>query len=240
MLQLKTTMERAGVSYGRAWLDIKSMDERSGEFVGYASVFGNEDLGGDVVKHGAFSVSLTERPAQKVKMLYEHDPMQPIGRWLDLAEDNHGLRATGQLMINDLQKAREVHALMKVGQIEGLSIGYRVRKASPDRANRIRYLEDIELREISAVMFPMNEMCDIEVVKSSTDGSLLDLDIREFERWLQRDAGLTRSKSLLVISRLKSLLPSTRDAAGEVASTPPTPFASLLSDDIRRLVDDLR
>lgn len=236
-MQIKTMMERAGVEYGRAAFDIKSFSATTGEFTGYASVFGNEDLGGDVVKSGAFKVSLGERPAARVKMLYEHDPMQPIGKWLDLAEDNHGLRATGQLMIDDLQKAREVHALMKAGQMDGLSIGYRVRKASPDRANRTRVLEDIELREISVVMWPMNEMCDIEVVKSAID---LPFDVREFERVLQRDAGLSRSKSLLVISRLKSLLPCTRDAAGEVASNATDADAAPLADALRRFREEIR
>lgn len=239
MLHMHQKMQTAGIEFGRCLFDIKSMDANTGEFVGYASVFGNEDLGGDVVKSGAFKASLGERPAQKVKMLYEHDPLQPIGRWLDLYEDDRGLRATGQLMVHELAKAKEVHALMKAGQIEGLSIGYRVRKASHDRTKQVRYLEDIELREISAVMFPMNELCDIEVVKSSTDGSLLD--IREFERWLQRDAGLTRSKSLLVVSRLKSLLPCTRDAAGEVASTATdAEAAALLREKLLRFQEAIR
>jgi len=232
------TMQSAGVEYGRAFFDIKSFSDKSGEFTGYASVFGNEDLGGDVVKSGAFKASLSERPAGKVKMLYEHDPLQPIGKWLDLAEDGHGLRATGQLMIEDLQKAREVHALMKAGQIEGLSIGYRVRKASPDRSNRVRYLEDVELREISTVMFPMNELCDIEVVKSSTDG--LPLDIREFERWLMQDAGLTRSKARQIIGGFKCLLKAKQDAGDGVASTQPDVDWSFIEDGLRRSIDAAR
>jgi hypothetical protein len=225
---LMKMMERAGVEYGRAYFDIKSFSERTGEFTGYASVFGNEDLGGDVVKSGAFRASLTERPAAKVKMLYEHDPMQPIGKWLDLAEDGHGLRATGLLMIDELQKAKEVHALMKAGQIEGLSIGYRVRKASPDRANRVRVLEDVELREISTVMFPMNELCDIEVVKSSIGDLSLDSELtREFERLLMQDAGLARSKARQVIGGFKSLIKAKQDAGGEEVAMSTQPDADL-------------
>ncbi len=231
------TAQSAGVEYGRAFFEIKSFAATSGEFTGYASVFGNEDLGGDVVKSGAFRASLAERPAGKIKMLYEHDPLQPIGQWLDVAEDSHGLRATGKLMIEDLPKAREVHALMKAGQLDGLSIGYRVREASRDRSNQRRYLENVELREISAVLFPMNEMCDIEVVKSAIDQPF---DVREFERVLQRDAGLSRSKSLLVISRFKSLLNGTRDAAGEeVASTQPDADCGPLVDALSAFNRDL-
>lgn len=78
-----------------------------GHFSGYASVFGVPDLGRDVVVPGAFAASLARRGAAGVRLLFQHDPAEPIGRWLSLREDARGLFAEGQLNLA-VQRAREV------------------------------------------------------------------------------------------------------------------------------------
>lgn len=211
-------------------LELKSLDEGTGRFVGYCSVFGNEDQGGDIVRKGAFAKSLAERGPRGVKMLYEHDPCQPIGIWTNMQEDDYGLLGEGQLLL-DLQKAREVFALMKAQALDGLSIGYRVTKQSQDRAKpHIRILDEIDLREVSAVMFPMNEESVITSVKASLPTE------REFQRLLQREAQLSRSEAAHVIEHgFKSLLKTKRDAGGEVASTPPDAGLVSFAEELRRL-----
>ena len=57
-------------------LDLTDADA-SGVFEGYASLFDREDLGRDVIVPGAFRQSLSERGAQGVRMLYQHDPAHP-------------------------------------------------------------------------------------------------------------------------------------------------------------------
>lgn len=126
----------------------------AGEFEGYSSLFGVPDLGGDVVESGAFAQSLALRGAAGIRMLWQHDPAQPIGRWLALAEDAHGLRVRGRLNAAVL-KAREVAALMRDGAVDGLSIGFRVVEAGRDRPRGLRRLKRLDLWEISVVTFPM-------------------------------------------------------------------------------------
>lgn len=143
--------------------DVKSVSTE-GAFTGYAAVFGNEDLGKDVLMPGAFTKSLGSRPAAKVKMLFQHDPAEPIGIWTDLTEDAKGLRAKGQLIL-DTTKGREVHALMRAGALDGLSIGFRTLKDRFDRAKGIRYVEEVDLPEVSVVTFPMNPRATVSSVK---------------------------------------------------------------------------
>ena len=143
--------------------DVKSVSTEGG-FTSYAAVFGNEDLGRDVLMPGAFTKSLTRRPATKVKMLFQHDPSEPIGIWTDLAEDRKGLRAQGQLIL-DTTKGREVHALMRAGALDGLSIGFRTLKDRFDRAKGIRYVEEVDLPEVSVVTFPLNPRATVSTVK---------------------------------------------------------------------------
>ncbi len=125
-----------------------------GTFEGYASLFNREDLGHDVVLPGAFRETLARRGAAGVKMLFQHNPAEPIGVWDTLVEDARGLFVRGRLM-PDVARSREVLSLMRAGAIDGLSIGFQAVKARRDRARGVRNIEKIDLWEISVVTFPM-------------------------------------------------------------------------------------
>jgi HK97 family phage prohead protease len=124
------------------------------EISGYASLFGAADQGGDVVQRGAYGSSLARLagPGRAVKMLWQHDPAQPIGVWDAVREDERGLFVKGRLLL-DVRAAREAHVLLQAGAIDGLSIGYRTLRA--EKAAGQRLLHEIELWEVSLVTFPM-------------------------------------------------------------------------------------
>ena len=124
-----------------------------GHFTGYASLFGVPDLGRDVVAPGAFAASLAARGVAGVRMLWQHDPAEPVGRWLALHEDARGLLVACQLNLA-VQRARELDALLGAGGLDGLSIGFRTVRAQPQRGG-LRRLEAIDLWEISLVTFPL-------------------------------------------------------------------------------------
>ena len=67
---------------------------------GYASLFGDQDHGGDIVEKGAYARSLARlaKERRQVKMLWQHDPTQPIGIWDEVHEDAHGLYVKGRLL----------------------------------------------------------------------------------------------------------------------------------------------
>jgi uncharacterized protein len=135
-----------------------------GMFEGYASLFGVPDLGRDVVMRGAFRDSLAARGARGIKMLWQHDPGEPLGRWISLKEDEKGLKVRGRLNLN-VARARDLHALMKDGAVDGLSIGFRTISARQDRTLGARRLEKIDLWEISLVTFPMLPQARVGMVK---------------------------------------------------------------------------
>lgn len=178
-----------------------------GSFEGYASLFGTEDLGRDVVMPGAFRKSLAKRGARGVKLLYQHDPNEVIGTWEEIREDERGLFVRGQLL-SDIGRAREVLALMRAGAVDGLSIGYHVVKAETDRASRTRRLIEVDLWEISVVTFPMLPAARVSAVKRQGRPTT-----REFERWLTRDAGFSRMEARTIVHRGFKALEASRDAA---------------------------
>ncbi|CAM4036196.1 HK97 family phage prohead protease [Palleronia rufa] len=139
----------------RKFCGLERVETDGSEIAGYASVFGVSDQGGDVVEPGAYAVSLERLRARggRVKMLWQHDPAQPIGVWDEVREDAAGLWVRGRIL-TDVEKGRDAAALVAAGAIDGLSIGYRTRKATKnDRGQRL--LCELELWEVSLVTFPM-------------------------------------------------------------------------------------
>ena len=188
-------------------LDLKAV-EVDGSFEGYASLFHREDLSHDVVLPGAFADSLARRGPTGIKMLFQHDANQPIGVWRTLHEDARGLYAEGRLM-PEVAKAREVHALMRAGALDGLSIGFRTVKGRRDRGSGVRRLEKVDLWEISVVTFPLLPEARVASMKGRAFAGATE---REFERWLTRDAGLTRREARALMSTGFCGLKALRDA----------------------------
>ena len=188
-------------------LDLKAV-EVDGSFEGYASVFHKEDMSHDVVLPGAFSESIAQRGPAGVKMLFQHDANQPIGVWASLKEDARGLYAQGRLM-PEVEKAREVQALMRAGALDGLSIGFRTLKGRRDRASGVRRLEKVDLWEISVVTFPLLPEARVASMKGRP---FAGTTMRDFERWLTRDAGLTRKEARALMSAGFCGLKALRDA----------------------------
>jgi HK97 family phage prohead protease len=122
---------------------------------GYASLFGAPDQGGDVVVAGAYAASLAALVAsgRRVKMLWQHDPAQPIGVWDEVREDARGLWVRGRILA-DVARGREALALIGAGALDGLSIGYRTKRAERVAGGGRRLIE-VELWEVSLVTFPM-------------------------------------------------------------------------------------
>ncbi|WIA58680.1 HK97 family phage prohead protease [Sphingobium sp. WTD-1] len=129
--------------------------KEDGTFEGYGSVFGVTDSYGEIVAAGAFTNSLKEIQAKgrPVPVLWQHQTSAPIGIYEALSEDEHGLKVSGRLLIDDVPKAKEAHALLKAGAVSGLSIGYWVRESSYDEKTGIRTLIKLDLVEVSLVTF---------------------------------------------------------------------------------------
>jgi HK97 family phage prohead protease len=183
-----------------------------GSFSGYASLFGAVDLGRDVIEPGAFRASLKRRGAGDVRMLYQHDPDQPIGRWLSIREDARGLHVEGKLSLG-VARAREVHELMKSGALDGLSIGFQTLRARNEKGAGVRRILSADLWEISVVTFPMQPGARVTAVKAAS--LIAPLTERELERRLTRDAGLTRRQARGLIACGYGALSDRRDAVPE-------------------------
>lgn len=137
-----------------------------GVIEGYASLFGEVDSSRDMVMPGAFTQTLKLRGLRRIPMLFQHDPSEPVGIWLDLHEDQRGLFARGRL-IPDVARARELLALVTSGAVDGLSIGYRTVQAKIDPRTRVRKLYQVDLWEVSIVTFPLLAGARVHAAKAA-------------------------------------------------------------------------
>jgi uncharacterized protein len=158
----------------------------SGRFTGYASVFGNVDLGFDIIERGAFKQFAKGRDG-KIKVLNQHRMSDPIGV-ADVEQDDVGLKFDGQLIL-EAASARNAYALMKGGALDGMSIGFDVLEGGAEVMNSgVRQLKALKLWEISPVTFGMNPLAGIDSVKGIST-------IRAFEELLRDVAGFSHREA---------------------------------------------
>jgi uncharacterized protein len=183
--------------------EVKAVKD-DGTFEGFGSVFGNVDSYKEIVAPGAFAESLAGwRSAGRLPpVLWQHRSGEPIGPYLEMEEQPVGLWVKGQLLVDDVQKAKEARALMKAKAVNGLSIGFVTREDSYDRVSGIRTLKKVDLWEVSVVTFPANPAAQINSVKSSIDAIQT---LSEAEDFLRDVGRFSKTQATAFISRFKSL-----------------------------------
>jgi HK97 family phage prohead protease len=174
-------------------LELKDVSENDGYgyFEGYASVFNYLDSDNDIVLRGAFVDSISVYP--NVKMLWQHNPSMPIGKYPEIREDENGLYVKGQINLQ-VEKGKEAYALVKQGALDSMSIGYRTKECEYDSTKSVRKIKKLDLYEVSLVTFPANDRATINGVKSAyvePEDNLLETigTVREFERLLRDELG---------------------------------------------------
>lgn len=187
--------------------EIKAVNA-DGTVEGYGSVFGVRDNYDDVIAKGAFIQSLKDHKAAGTMpaMLWQHDADKPIGVWTEMVEDEKGLRIKGQLAMETV-KGKEAHALLKMGALNGLSIGFMSKEWSYDRDTEVRTLTAIDLWEVSLVTFPANEKARVTNVKSADE-----LQAPKDAEKVLRDAGFSKSDATAFVSRVMRMGEVRRDS----------------------------
>ena len=193
-------------------LQIKAAGD-DGTVEGYGSVFGVRDNYDDVIAKGAFVQSLKDHKAAGTMpaMLWQHDADKPIGVWTEMVEDEKGLRIKGQLAMETV-KGKEAHALLKMGALNGLSIGFMSKEWAYDRETEVRTLTAIDLWEVSLVTFPANEKARVTNVKSADEMATP----KDAEKAL-RDAGFSKSDATAFVSRVMRMGEVRSDSANSTA-----------------------
>lgn len=211
--------------------EIKATAENT--FEGYAAVFRNVDSYRDVIEPGAFSKTIKE--SKRVKILWQHDPYNVIGKPTHMEEDNHGLFVKGQISPTAL--GRDVMQLLKDGVIDELSIGFNTIKDEWDNEKNVRRIREVKLWEFSPVTFAANDQALITDAKSIGPG------LERLQNWVEGElkAGKVlseKNKGLVknAIEALEALLSAT-DAKN---IEPPGAGTQSLTEDEQKAANDIK
>ena len=179
---------------------VKAVDENTGEFSGYGSVFGVKDSYSDIVMPGAFAKSLDvwKEKGSLPALLWQHKTDEPIGIFTKMAEDEHGLYVEGRLLIDDDPLAKRAYAHLKAGSITGMSIGYSDVDYEYDKDKGAFKLNEVKLWEVSLVTFPANEEARINNVKTLLKSG--ELPKPALVEQCLRDAGFSRTQAKAILS----------------------------------------
>jgi HK97 family phage prohead protease len=144
--------------------EIIDFDEKNNIVKGYGSFFDNKDSDMDIIRKGAYQKTIQEN-GKRVKYLYQHDMMQPIGKMSELYEDDKGLVFTAE--IPKTQLGNDVIELMKAGVITENSVG--IMPIIKENKGDYREIKEVKLYEISAVTLAANDQAKILDVKGMVD-----------------------------------------------------------------------
>jgi HK97 family phage prohead protease len=201
----------------------------TGSFEGMAAVYGNVDLGGDVIEPGAFTRTI-KNSGGKVPLLWQHDQREPIGMGV-LRDSKEGLMIQGKLVMES-DVAQKALGLMKADVLTGLSIGYDTVVSEYDKAKDVRKLKELKLYEVSLVTFPMNPRAQVSSVKQACDNFAEFLEqIKSGE--ITRDI---KSQLLIMRDQISALISS--DSGNHFEESPAMQDAS--DSDLHSLMNSIK
>lgn len=181
---------------------VKELGE-DGAIEGHGSVFGVVDSYKEIVATGAFKASLENhrKAGTFPKMLLQHDPKRPIGVYTEMREDEKGLFVRGRLNL-DTVDGRETYSNLKMGALDGLSIGFMPVNSTIDEKTRVKTLTEIDLWEVSVVTFPAAKLARVEGVKAAIAEITRFADV---ERLLCDTGQFSRSEATAIVAKCKEI-----------------------------------
>jgi HK97 family phage prohead protease len=125
------------------------------------------------------------------KMLLQHGgfygpvtDMLPIGKWTSMEENSKGLKVEGELFGLNTDTRRADLRGHEVGELDGLSIGYRAKKFTMGTkpTEPYRTLQDVDLLEVSVVLWGSNDKALVGQVKAMDrfNPRELERDLKQF------------------------------------------------------------
>lgn len=231
----------ARIEAKRADFQFKFADDKSaGLFSGYGAIFGNVDSYGDVIEKGAFKDTLRawEDKGKYPPMLLQHgggffgggaDDLLPVGKWTSMEENSKGLKVEGELFALDTERGKYIYEGLKANVLDGLSIGFKTIKSrnGSKPSDPRRFIEAVDLVELSIVTFPANDKARIGNVKAAEHVKT----IREFEDFLRDVGGFSNAAAKSIAARgfkAQASDPRDEDGIGEAIAGPFKALAELI------------
>ena len=176
---------------------LKFSSEEKGVFEGYASVYNSVDKVGDTIAPGAFDESLAS--GRIIKMFVNHKQHEvPVGDWVHMRSDGHGLLATGKIDMNH-KDGPTVYSALQRKAMDGLSVGFTMNPGDFEQRGSGRVIKNMSLMETSIVSFPCEGRALITAVKADLEGLIT---LSDYEDYLREVGGFSKSMATALVCQL--------------------------------------
>lgn len=189
---------------------IKGVDESKNIVEGYLSAWDVVDSDGDMLMRGAFQKSIQERGPQsssnrKIAFLRAHNVDKPVGKFLELYEDDKGLAYVAKMSESSL--GRDTLIMMKEGILNEHSVGYMRMRDKEINKGDYTEIKEVRLMEGSILTFGANSetpVVNIKGLEKKEAGEKLGDRMLKLSKMIRKGEGLTdESFTLLEIELLQ-------------------------------------
>lgn len=166
---MESSMRDKEIKYmgGSAGLTIRTESDGEYMFEGYAATWDVVDTYNTQFKKGAFKKTIAER-SDRIKVLWNHNEDELIGKIIEIREDAKGLFVKGKLT-KGVTKADDVYRNLMAGVIDTLSFGFKIIQ-SKRATDKITQITEVKLYEVSPVSFEANKTAKITDVRKGGEG----------------------------------------------------------------------
>lgn len=209
-------------NYKSLGMEVKDVDAKEGIVSGYFSAFGMVDSDGDIMMPGAFKRSIADwgpNGKGRIKHLLNHDPSKPLGKIMELDEDEYGLRYVSKVGTHSLGK--DFVKMVESGLIAEHSIGFKIlREQKSGDANQIHEVMLFEGSSLTA--WGANENTPMIGMKNMGTIADIQAQIKSFEKFI-RDSDVTDETIDLCLIKVKQLAQALEmmSSTEAVIATPP-------------------
>lgn len=195
-------------NYKNHSLEIKDVDKKQGIVSGYFAAFNIKDADGDIIRPGAFTKTLNEMyPKGRIKHLMNHDPSKPLGKIVELKEDEYGLFYRSQIGSHSL--GQDFIKMVESDLIKEHSIGFN--DLTPEvkrKGDGYNNITEVKLYEGSSLTaWGANEFTPLIEMKGMNVDSLAQR-IKRFEKFARHSDATdeTIESCLLYIKQLAQVI----------------------------------
>lgn len=190
--------------------ELKAVNEKTGEFEGYATKFSEVDREGDIMLPGCYDKTYEEHKSAGTlpSLLWNHKTDLQCGDMTNVDIDKIGVKIKGVVWKDQgIPSANQAWKMLNGTGVKALSQGFipRAKGVVPSGITARRAIKEVEWLETSFTSIPMLKSALITSVKS-----LEIISPRDAEEIL-RDAGFSHTEAKAFISAIKKGMEPPRD-----------------------------
>lgn len=193
------------MEFKKEFIELKAVPEGKNLFIeGYAAIFNVEDSYNDIILPGAFSKAISGKEGKRIRLCYQHDMDDVVGKIVEMKEDERGLWFKAK--ISNTTLGRDLAELISDEAINEISIGYMAAVWEMDDIRNIRKLKEVKLYEISFVSRAANPQALVTGTEVKNEKEPFEVGKLSDEELIQKKNEIEKEIEIRAINKLINII----------------------------------